>query len=117
MKKRIAFCLLLMCGMVQNANGMPLNGIDLLSSEYHIWGNVALNLTYGDSSGQTTATEFLYRSYDVHSVIPVTRSVTGDYAFTNASSAAGEFFIDVTDQAHGIPLPPTPDGGSVIVSL
>jgi hypothetical protein len=85
-------------------------GIQVLSSEYHIWGNVAYDITYLDADGQTIANDYLYLPYDVASVAPISGSVSAGGA-NAASSSAGLFFVDVEAASHFL-LSTTPDGGT-----
>lgn len=99
--------------MVQSANSSPF-GIELLSSEYHIGGNVAYNLTTQDSKGQTVAYEVIYRPYEVVSIVPVSRSASG--ATGLSSSSVGLFSVDVFAAAHSVFLDPPPGGGTVFAN-
>ena len=102
MKKLIALCVCLIIATAANCYATSM-AVELLSAEYHVWGNVAGTLVYADGSSSE-----IYYSYDITGNTAVSGAVsygavTYDYGYRDAlaaDSSAGLYYVSTYAESH-----------------
>jgi hypothetical protein len=102
--------LLLVLGTVSPASASPI-GIDIVSSQYHVWGSIGAGVSTFDANHQLVSSTTVVLPYDITSSNPIDYSNAYTQAFVTSASA-GEFFVS-TSSSSTLNFIPTADGGEI----
>jgi len=103
--KKITVLFICLLVIFSSAVSVHATGIDILSSQYHIWGNVAGTLATYTNDHELIMQEQIYILYDVTSTVPVSREVSfGEEIFgvdvVYAKSNADLFSVYAESESH-----------------
>lgn len=100
MRKIMLFLFCVIFGVSSAAYANPI-GINILSSDYHVWGNLAATLCFYDSHTNIfLKSELLYKTYDESATVPISRSVNVDSTDFYDYSGTDVFSVETKSSGH-----------------